>query len=235
MPASDSRVVAVMARPPAIGISAIKTRLATAIPSEADRVGLYRAFLEDTVGACRRVAATTVKIAYTPEGSAEHFAAFGVAPSDLLPQRGRSLGDRERHLFEDLFGAGASAAVVIGSDLPTLPPAHLEAAFDELAADPSAVVLGPSADGGYYLIGLTEERPSPPVDLFHPIRWSTRFALEDTLAGAARCAIPVRLVPAWYDVDDAEGLDRLRRALHDRDVARRAPATVARLGSMGIT
>ena len=104
----------------------------------------------------------------------------------------------------------------MNSDGPTLPPAYLVEAFARLR-DGADVVLGPSDDGGYYLIGL--KRPAP--RLLREVRMSTPSVLADTLAIAAEEGLTVALLPAWYDVDDAASLGRLAVELRD------APATVA--------
>lgn len=204
-------VVAIMARAPD-GTRAPKTRLRRAIPAESDRRRLYAAFLTDTVATCRTLPDVAVRIAYAPDGGPGGFAPLGIDETELLAQRGDDLGARERALFEDLFAAGFSKVVLIGSDLPTLPRAHLTQALGRVR--PGTVTLGPAADGGYYLIGLTAPDPGGAVpDLFTGVRWGTPAAFDDTLRAAARAGVAVERVATWYDVDDADGLARLRRDL----------------------
>ena len=203
----EPAVVAIMARAPD-GARAPKSRLEQAIPAESDRRRLYAAFLKDTVATCRTLPDITVRVAYAPDGGADGFAPLGVDAADLLAQRGDDLGARERNLFEDLFAAGFARVVIIGSDLPTLPAAHVAEALARLK--PATVTLGPAADGGYYLIGLTAPGPGTVVpDLFTDIRWGTSAAFDDTVRAAERAGISVERVPEWYDVDDADGLARL--------------------------
>jgi len=221
-----------MARSPDHEPERIKSRLRPALPDAAARQTLYEAFLSDTLANVRAGAAecgATVKVAFTPRGAEAAFARFGVAAGELLPQRGDTLGDRERNLFEDLFAEDWRHVVLVGSDLPTLPPVHIEEAFGGLARDRPALVLGPSGDGGYYLIGLNASawREGVP-DLFSAIRWSTSHALSDTLEAAERYApsgLAVRLIDRWHDVDEPDDLARLRGELADPSTARRAPAT----------
>ena len=203
----EPAVVAIMARAPD-GARAPKSRLRQAVPAESDRRRLYAAFLKDTVATCRTLPDIAVRVAYAPDGGADGFAPLGVDEADLLTQRGDDLGARERNLFEDLFAAGFARVVIIGSDLPTLPAAHVAEALARLK--PATVTLGPAADGGYYLIGLTAPGPGGAVpDLFTDIRWGTSAAFNDTVRAAARAGISVERVPEWYDVDDADGLARL--------------------------
>ena len=92
----------------------------------------------------------------------------------------------------------------MNSDSPTLPLTYLARAFEALA-DGADVTLGPSADGGYYLIGVKQPTPR----LLREVRMSTPTVLADTLALAAEEGLRVELLPAWYDVDEAADLVRL--------------------------
>jgi len=218
-------VIAIMARSPSDSGS-IKTRLASAIPDPRVRADLYAAFVADMVRTCRAIDGVALRLAYTPDGGAEGFDAVGVRPDELLAQRGADLGARERALFEDLLSAGFDRIVIVGSDLPTLPTRALEEAVASLAPAGSAVI-GPSDDGGYYLLGLAIADPNVVPDLFSGVRWSTSFALADTLSAAQRVGIDVVQVESWHDVDEAGDLERLRRELVEAPTA--APATRAAL------
>ena len=219
--------VVVMARSPFTGASP-KTRLAERVADEGDRRRLYAAFLEDTLTACRAIGTLVMKVAYTPDGGVDGLSMLGVRDEELIAQRGADLGARERHVFEDLFADGFQKVVIVGSDLPTLPMHFVGQAVDE--TQPGRVVLGPSSDGGYYLIALGAPPPGQSIpDVFSDIRWSTSSALDDTREAARRAGLTVVQVPEWYDVDDAEGLERLQREL-DTDAGRtRAPRTAEAL------
>ena len=221
-PGADAAVV-VMARSP-VGGRAPKSRLADAVEREADRRRLYAAFLQDTIDICRSVEGAALRVAYTPDGGSAGLDALGVRGDELLQQRGADLGARERAAFADLFAAGFRKVVMVGSDLPTLPAGHIRQALEQVAA--GTTVLGPSDDGGYYLIALAAPAPGATVpDLFSDIRWSTASALEDTRAAAGRAGLQVALVPGWRDVDDAAGLARLRAELAAGTGRERAPET----------
>ena len=222
-----------MARSPAAGPARIKTRLASSVRTESDRLALYTAFLADTIRAGRTVAGVTLRVAYTPEGGRDGFAALGVNDDELMPQRGANLGERERYLFEDLFAAGFGKVVVLGSDVPTLPVSHLSDAVARLGASSPSVVLGPSEDGGYYLIALSASAPGGPLpDLFTKVRWGTASALDDTVRAARTAGLRVELLPGWYDVDDEQGMARLRADIADPRQAARASQTAAVLRRM---
>ncbi len=124
----------------------------------------------------------------------------------ILRQRGEDLGARMHHTFVDLFALGYRGVIVIGTDLPTLPPAHLEMAVELLSVpDPPRVVLGPVDDGGYCVMGLTR----PASGLFEGIAWSTPQVFAQTIAAADRIGLEVVRLPPWYDIDTPEDLTRL--------------------------
>jgi glycosyltransferase A (GT-A) superfamily protein (DUF2064 family) len=124
----------------------------------------------------------TPVVCYAPDGVDAEFERDGW-PRPMLCQRGDSLGARLRNCFEDLFASGYRSVVAIGADRPTLPVARLVAAFEALAVG-ERVVLGPSADGGYYLIGMRRVSDA----LFERISWSTGSVLAETIAAARGAA-----------------------------------------------
>jgi hypothetical protein len=128
-----------------------------------------------------------------------------VAWEGIGPRRLQAEGDLGRRMlgaFEHALNDGYGLALIVGSDAPGLPAAHI-AALLESAAD---VALGPTADGGYYAIGC--RRPHP--RMFEGVRWSTPHALADTVAACARCGLSVHVGPAWFDIDEPADLERLR-------------------------
>lgn len=116
-----------------------------------------------------------------------------------LDQRGASFGERLANAFAAARRLGYREVVAVPGDVPGLTAAHLRAAFAALGFHP--VVLGPSPDGGVYLLGTREGADR----LFEGVRWCTRFVLADLLGRAVRPAV----LPALADVDGAADLDRL--------------------------
>lgn len=134
-------------------------------------------------------------------------------------QRGADLGERLERAFKQLLRRHP-AALVLGTDSPTLPPRILRAAFEELRF--CDAVLGPCPDGGYYLIGLRRLR----VGMFRGIRWGTGFAFRDTLRNLRRCDFSCSVLEPFEDVDRPADVQRLRRAMAQSAAVRRsAPAT----------
>jgi rSAM/selenodomain-associated transferase 1 len=202
--AGAERVVglAVMAKAPRAGT--VKTRLCPPLrPPEAAE--LAQCFLLDAIERVRAVAGAQPFLAYTPVESQAQFeeAAAGFA---LIPQRGSDLGERQRHLIEEILARGLQAALLIGTDSPTLPRECLDEAVSLVMARDVDVVLGPTEDGGYYLIGLRAPCPA----LFEDMPWSTPAVLGRTLERAQRLGLRVACLPTWFDVDTGADLERLR-------------------------
>jgi hypothetical protein len=179
-----------------------KTRLCPPLTTS-QAAGLYECFLRDTLEIMRRVPGVQRTIGFLPEDAGAYFR--GLAPDmSLTPQRGETLGERLDHLLSGALSAGAERAVVMDSDSPTLPAGYVRQAFELLAE--ADVVLGPTQDGGYYLIGMK----APHHHLLQRVQMSTPHVLSDTLALAADAGVSVALLPAWYDVDTLDDLDQLR-------------------------
>ncbi len=205
-----------MAKAPLAG--QVKTRLCPPLsPDEA--AGLYRCFLLDKIQQVRALERARPVVAYAPADSRDIFGRL--APDfSLLPQQGPDLGARLAGSLEHLLTSGHAGALAIDSDTPTLPVALLQQAVD-LLADPGVdVVVGPTEDGGYYLIGLRAPQP----ELFVEMPWSTRDVLPETTNRARSRGLRLAQLPPWYDVDTPDDLDRLRAELARMDEPR-APHT----------
>jgi rSAM/selenodomain-associated transferase 1 len=181
-----------------------KTRLCPPFTS-AQAAELYTCFLQDTLDLIRATGIQGV-IGYLPEPAEVYFRQL--APDMYLTrQRGATLGERLDHLLTEALAYGARRAVVMDSDSPTLPVEYLSQAFESLAE--ADVVLGPTRDGGYYLIGMKQPHP----DLLRRVQMSTPHVLADTLALAEAANLNVALLPPWYDVDTIADLHELDQEL----------------------
>ena len=136
-----------------------------------------------------------------------------------MPQRGDKFGERLYFAVEDLFKCGFEAVCLIDSDSPTVPAENFAEAAELLSTHEDRVVLGPSDDGGYYLIGVKK----PHWRLFEQIDWSTERVLNQTIQRAMELELEVKLLPSGYDVDDGASLRRLCNEL----LAEQADASVA--------
>lgn len=208
----------VMAKAPRAG--AVKTRLQPQLTPE-EAAALSVCFLRDTTANLAGVAVATgtaeAVVAYTPVGAESAFEGLLPTGCKLIPQRGDDFGDRLFYAAEDLLAVGYESLCLINSDSPTLPPRALAAAVSSLAREGDRVVLGPADDGGYYLIGLKRAHRR----LFDEVAWSTSHVLAQTLERAAEIGLEVELLPTWYDVDDAQTLQRLHDELFPSNGDRR--------------
>ena len=211
------------ARAPRLG--RVKTRMLPWLdPGEALR--LHLALLEDSLRLLRVCAVAAGAAPFVsmsePWEPEEADGCAGIAAAAMgmarLPQSGWDLGERLRATFRTLLARRFGRIVVIGSDSPTLPPAHLTTALEALGRGADAV-LGPAEDGGYCLVGAARELPG----MFEGIPWGTDRVLQATRAALGRCGARVVLLPSWYDVDLPRDLERLRRDLAERPPCGAAP------------
>ena len=197
--------VAIMAKAPRPGT--VKTRLCPPLVAE-EAAALYRCFLLDKIATVGALVDTRPVIAYTPDDAGAELA--GLAPGfALVAQHGPDLGARLHAILAGLLAAGHVGAIAVDSDTPTLPRAFLQQAVDCLSRPGPDVVLGPTEDGGYYLIGVR----SPHRGLFESVPWSTSEVLEVTRRRAAAAGLRAVDLPPWFDVDTPDDLERLRTTL----------------------
>jgi rSAM/selenodomain-associated transferase 1 len=203
--------IAVMAKASVAGTT--KTRLVPPL-TEAEAAGLNTAFLRDAADnilAAANLASIRGWMAFSPAGAEPFFRTHLPASIGLIETVAPTLGECLHHAAATLLRAGHGAVCLVNSDSPTLPMGYLVTAATVLAAPGDRIVLGPSTDGGYYLIGLKR----PHADLFEDIAWSTDQVLAQTLARAGALGLSVVHLPAWYDVDDADTLRLLVREVLD--------------------
>ncbi len=213
--------LAVMTKAPVPG--KVKTRLVPPLTGE-EAAALNICFLRDITlsieQATRKGGASGVAV-YTPAGAEEAYQ--GILPDDfsLVVQRGEVFGERLLYATEDLLRLGFQSVCLINSDSPTVPAEVFVEAAEVLSRPGDRVVLGPSDDGGYYLIGLKKAHRR----IFEEISWSTEKVLQQTKARAAELHLDLHLLPTWFDVDDGATLRRLCKSLEGVESSQRAPAT----------
>jgi hypothetical protein len=201
----------------------VKTRLCPAF-TPAQAAALYRAMLADVLEASAAMAAEAgldAVLAVTPATACAEQARECPPAFRVLAQRGADLGARMEWAVAEAAAGGASPILLRGSDNPALGANAVRDACDALAT--GDLVLVPDRGGGYGLVGL--RRPSPGL-FAHPM--STSTVLEDTLEGAARQGLRVRLLDACFDIDTVQDL-RWLAALRGRPEATRCARTLAYL------
>lgn len=178
----------------------VKTRLVPQLSAE-QASGLYQAFVMDLVSATGRLKGITRIMACDPARHHPFFDSiahrFGMK---LIDQQGANLGERMKNAINAAHRLKLGPVVIIGTDSPTLPMEFVRQAFGVLHS--RELVLGPSCDGGYYLIGCGKR--IPPV--FEGIPWGTDRVLAMTLKRITDLKLQCALLPFWYDVDHVEDL-----------------------------
>ena len=211
-------VVIIMVKAPRAGF--VKTRLTPPLTAD-EAASLAACFAQDTARVAR-LSASEIIIAYAPADGRGALEAFLGGDLLWLEQQGADLGARLEKMAAQAFRLGFGPLIFIGADSPTLPSSYITQARDALVTATADIALGPTEDGGYYLVAL--RRPAP--GLFRDIEWSTPRAFTQTARNAARMGLSLLTLPVWRDVDTPADLARLRaEILDDDDARRRAPAT----------
>ncbi|MDQ7788059.1 MAG: TIGR04282 family arsenosugar biosynthesis glycosyltransferase [Thermodesulfovibrionales bacterium] len=185
----------------------VKTRLAKDIGEENVWI-LYKYFVLDlleTVSQGNRA----LKICYSPPEAGGGMKDWLGSGHSYMPQCGRDLGEKMRNAIEEVFGQGCSEIILIGSDIPDLPHALIESAYAFARHD---AVIGPSHDGGYYLIGFKKETFLP--EIFEGIAWGTERVFGKTMEIFTDSKYNIRILPLWQDVDRLADL----KALYQRNI-----------------
>lgn len=191
------KVIAIFTKVPVAGLA--KTRLASALNPEW-AAALYRSFLLDTVDLATKVSGSRVMVVYTPRKEGQIIRDIIKKRVKFMAQNSGNLGSRISSAFKHLFMQGYESAIIIGADSPTLPLSRLKAAFAALEKVP--LVLGPSLDGGYYLIGLNSQQE----ELFKGIAWGTNQVLSQTIDRANQLGLHFQCLETWYDIDTVDDL-----------------------------
>ena len=201
---TNTQALAIFCKTPERGF--VKTRLAASV-GEQKALEIYLGLLKITDGETRSFSSSrNLFVTSALEDSIEkmrstlqQYDLFTDPKTSFTIQQGEDLGQRMSAAFENLF-KNYRSVVLIGCDLPELTSALISNAFDALQSND--VVIGPSCDGGYYLIGLNKETP----DLFKEISWSTEKVLNQTLEKAGRLSLKVQLLDQLRDIDTLEDL-----------------------------
>ncbi|MFW6331738.1 MAG: TIGR04282 family arsenosugar biosynthesis glycosyltransferase, partial [Thermodesulfobacteriota bacterium] len=206
-------------------IGRVKTRLSKDLNPRTG-IDLYRCFVSDILSTLEKTGLSII-LCHDPPDDPKAIRRWLGNRHPLMPQHAGDLGERMADAFRNCFSRGFDRAVLIGTDIPDLPPAFLREAFSRLKEHP--VVLGPAEDGGYYLIGFRSDSFIPEV--FKEISWSTPSVLEQTRDILKTLGRSCYLLPIWKDIDTVVNLKALSKNPYSR---RNAPNTLAYLSKMGL-
>lgn len=200
--AGAAPVVVAMLKAPRAGF--VKTRLALEIGSE-PAAAIYRRLVEHQMSVMPR--GWRVEVHFAPAGAVAEMQQWLGFEHAFYPQLGDDLGERLIHATAGAFSRGARTVIVIGGDCPGLDEACLRETC--CALESADVVLGPAADGGYYLVGSRRALP----DLFRGIPWSSDAVLKMTIERVRQAGLSHTLLPMKEDVDDLASWRRVQAAL----------------------
>ncbi len=196
-------ILIVFAKAPILG--RVKTRLAPPLSYRQSYV-LHRAFIKDTLKRITRLKDIKPCLGYYPKGYKHKFKGLLPPGMELFCQQGKNLGQRMQNALKRYLVQNGKV-VIIGADIPGLPLGYIREAFNQL--DEHEVVLGPAADGGYYLVG---SKLIPP-EIFTEIAWGTDKVYEQTCARLNHSGYKYSNISPWFDVDRPQDLSRLKQLL----------------------
>jgi rSAM/selenodomain-associated transferase 1 len=220
-PLDTGRTLVIMAKAPRPGM--VKTRLTPSLSIEA-ATELYRCLLNDTMALARSLSNVEVAI-LGPAPDVEELRRFARGAVEVVPQKGEGLAAGLTSVFAHFTARGRHRVVAFNSDSPHLPVSILERAFETLSA--RDVVVGPTHDGGYYLVGASAVH----LGLFDCDGMGTESALDTLLARARGLRLSVGFTEPFYDIDVEGDLTRLATEL--RLAPARAPRTAVWLAQSG--
>ncbi|UCG59766.1 MAG: TIGR04282 family arsenosugar biosynthesis glycosyltransferase [Phycisphaerales bacterium] len=213
---SDNCVVVFVKEPRA---GQVKTRLARHIGARLS-TELYKCLVLDTFSTLEKLG-EQLKVFYYPESAAGRMRKWLGEKYSYVAQVGGDLGQRMKNAFVHSFDEGFEKVILVGSDLPDLPGEFLREALDALESNDAAI--GPSSDGGYYLIGFSKAGFLP--EAFEGVPWSRDRVFEQTMRILDQQGRTVFVLPQWHDVDTESDLDRLRA--NNQDTCFRQSKTLA--------
>ncbi len=215
------KAIIIMAKVPEAG--KVKTRLQPFLtPGQSADISI--AFLQDAENKAKTIEKNLI-VAVSPFEKRNKLNEILQHQPVLIEQTGENLGEKMLNAFKFAFEDRSDAVVMFGTDSPTFPADFIEQAFEFLELE-TDVVLGKTEDGGFYLIGLR----ILDARIFENVAWSSTETFEKVRQNIMDINLHLREVPVWYDVDEKEDLERLRKELsNNKNAQRRAAKTFKRL------
>jgi rSAM/selenodomain-associated transferase 1 len=215
-----------MAKAPLAG--QVKTRLLSFFTAE-EAAELSRSLLVDQLNHLQELNTTDFYLAFAPDDARLLMEKLAPPCFHLFPQQGDDLGGRMAAVFERLFQIGHKHIALIGGDLPPVPLGFFDQAYAFLESLKKRVVLGPSRDGGYYLVGCNQPTP----EMFQGMSWSHSEVLTETQNKLVSLKVDYRLLPLWFDIDTADDLRHLA-SVSDNALRKAMPNTMLVLRRWGL-
>jgi len=200
---TEQKALVIFAKLPRAG--EVKTRLGSVAGMER-AANIYGEFAQHAFSVGREVSTNGTKVCvfYDPSSDEKDMREWVGEGFDFAPQEGDNLGERMRNAFLRTLRGGATRSIIIGTDVPELTAATVLEGFTHLRSND--VVLGPSTDGGYYLLGMN----GPVKDVFDRIPWSTGTVFSETLSRLRTLKLTHALLEELADVDTIEDYNAYR-------------------------
>lgn len=203
MSSTSKNAVILFAKDPVPG--QVKTRLQTVWDSETT-CQFYLHILKNSIDKIQGLERVDRFVGVYPSRGSGYFDDIAFSKEwTVFEQEGGDLGARMANAFRRRFEEGYQKVVILGADSPTLPPAFIEQALNS----ERGIVLGPSTDGGYYLIGMKGQV----APVFNQVDWGTERVLSQTIQRLKEADLQPELLPVWYDVDRPEDVRFLKTHL----------------------
>ena len=205
----NNRAIIVFARLPVEG--KVKTRLAKEIGDKNSAI-LYQVCAEHLFKEVKKVKKydTDLFLFYSDENETGKIKKWVGEDFYFYPQSGENLGTKMLNAFQQIFEKKYSKVIIVGTDVPDIDSTLILNAFMEL--DNNDFVIGPSHDGGYYLLGMK----SPANHLFSNIKWGTETVLTSTLEKLNKRKIPFKLLPELIDIDIKKDIIKWHQTVSDK-------------------
>jgi rSAM/selenodomain-associated transferase 1 len=197
----NNNLIIVFVRTPELG--KVKTRLARSIGDQS-ALNIYKILLKHTAAVLRDLSFDKV-VYFSEKIDNNDFWENSLFEKKL--QKGADLGERMHHAFDTAFNKGYKKVLIIGSDLFDLTSLLITSAFEAL--ETYDISIGPSLDGGYYLLGMKKLQP----EVFKNKKWGTDSVLENTLQDLKKQKI--KLLKALNDIDTLEDLQQQPELLYN--------------------
>ena len=197
----NPNALVIMAKEPRVGST--KTRLCPPLSQE-EAAAISEALLQDTIRIILDIDGLDLAIAITPPESEAYFKGIALEDTVLIPVEGVDIGECQLLSLDRLLKMGYQKVFALNGDSPSLPVEYIQQAIQGL--EDHDMVLGPTEDGGYYLIGFKEAHP----EIFDGVEWSTERVSTQILQIASKLNMSVEKLPPWYDVDTVSDFDKLQ-------------------------
>lgn len=207
---NKENILIIFVKAPRLGT--VKTRLQPQLTPE-QSLALYRAMSEDLVAKFYEVTEFDLQIHFWPPNGREEMQQWLGDDLVFTAQEEGDLGRKMHQAFVQVFQQGYRKAVITGSDLPGLNQFHIREAFHQLERHDA--VLGPTYDGGYYLIALKSLHP----ELFANVPWSTDAVMKQTLENARRANLRIAHLKPEADLDTFSDVRKFWEQLHPSEAA----------------